>query len=205
MEILSISVEGIALLTERRKQMDDLQIIELYWAREEAAIAESSIKYGKLLHHIAYNILANREDSEECVSSTYGRAWDTMPPQKPGSLSAYLGRITRNLSINRWYENRAQKRGGGAFALLSELSDCIPSANSVEAAVETNALAELISRWLRSLPKEERTLFLRRYWFGDSLSFLAKARGTSANQLAGRIYRLRQKLKVMLEQEGVSL
>lgn len=103
--------------------MEDLQIIELYWTRNESAIRESNSKYGRMLHSIARSILTNHEDSEECVNDTYGKAWNTMPPQKSTCLAAYLGRITCNLSINRWHEKHAQKRGGAAM-LLSELSDC---------------------------------------------------------------------------------
>lgn len=179
--------------------MEDAQIVQLYWERNEAAIEETHRQYGGILTGIAYNILQSREDSEECVNDTYHRAWATMPPQKPVRLLAYLGRITRNLSINRWNENRAQKRGGGA--LLSELSDCIPSRHSVEEEIDTRALAAVIGRWLCSLPQEERVLFLRRYWFCETLEVLAAACETTPNKLAGRLYRLRQKLKTTLEQE----
>ena len=103
--------------------MEDWQIIEQYWSRNEAAIQETDKKYGRLLHSITWNILSNTEDSEECVSETYLKAWNSMPPEKPCSLAAYLGRMARNLSINRWHEKRAQKRYNGAEMLLSELSD----------------------------------------------------------------------------------
>ena len=183
--------------------MDDLQIVQLYWQRDQSAIRESSAKYGRMLHSIAFGIISNHEDSEECVSDTYGKAWDTMPPQKPGSLAAYLGRITRNLSINRWHESHTQKRGRGQ--MLMELTDCVPTPQTVENEVERAALTELINGWLLSLPKEDRVLFLRRYWFGDEVQTLAKKLGASSNQMAGRLYRLRQKLKSVLEQEGISL
>lgn len=184
--------------------MEDAQIIGLYWSRNEAAISESSAKYGHMLKRISFNILLSHEDSEECVNDTYGKAWDTMPPHKPDSLAAYLGRITRNISINRWHKNHAKKRGG-ADVLLSELSDCIPSPKSIEAEIEVSALAEVISKWLYSLPQDDRVLFMRRYWFGDSLSSLAAECSTTPNKLAGRIYRLRKKLRSAFEKEEISL
>ena len=185
--------------------MEDTTIIDLYWARDEAAIRQSDLKYGRMLHGIAWNILHSREDSEECVSDTYGRAWNAMPPERPGLLSAYLGRIARNLSINRWHANHAQKRGGGAEMLLSELGECIPSAHTVERHIEARALSEVISRWLYALPPDDRVLFLRRYWFGSSVAALAAENGATPNKLAGRLYRLRGKLKTMLEGEDISL
>jgi RNA polymerase sigma-70 factor (ECF subfamily) len=185
--------------------MEDLQIIKLYWLRDEEAIKETHTKYGRLLHTIALNILLNHEDSEECVSDTYSKAWNAMPPQKPNSLAAYLGRIVRNLSINCWYEHRAQKRCNGADVLLSELSDCVPSTTNVEKEIEINELSEVISDWLCTLSQDDRVLFLRRYWFGDSVNKLAGECGTTPNKLAGRMYRLRQSLKKSLEKEDVLL
>ncbi len=182
--------------------MDDLQIIKLYWSRDEEALKETNTKYGRLLHSIALNILSNHEDSEECVNETYLKAWNAIPPQKPDSLTAYLGRIVRNLSINRWHENRAKKRYDGADALLSELSDCIPSLNSVEREIEAKELTRVISEWLCTLPQDDRVLFLRRYWFGDPINKLARECGTTPAKLSGRMYRLRQRLKDALEREG---
>jgi RNA polymerase sigma-70 factor (ECF subfamily) len=185
--------------------MEDLQIIELYWSRNEEAIQETNTKYGRFLHSIALNILSNQQDSEECVSDTYCKAWNVIPPQKPNSLAAYLGRIVRNLSINRWHEKRAQKRYNGAELLISELSDCVPSSNSVEKGIEVRELSEVISDWLCTLSQDNRVLFLRRYWFGDPLNKLADECGTTINKLAGRLYRLRQSLKNILKSEGVWL
>ncbi|MBQ9534635.1 MAG: RNA polymerase sigma factor [Clostridia bacterium] len=183
--------------------MDDAQIIELYWQRDERAVSESRAKYGGLLMRIAVNILQNAEDGEDCVSDTYVRAWDTMPPQRPSSLAAYLGRITRNLSINRWHAARTQKRGGGAELLLSELEECAPARATVEQELERSELTSAIDRWLRSLPRTERALFLRRYWYGDGVSALAEECGVTPRALAGRLYRLRQKLRRALEKEEI--
>lgn len=185
--------------------MEDTEIISLYQRRLEAAISSTSIKYGRLLYKIAYNILSNHEDSEEAVNDTYSKAWDTIPPQKPNSLRAYLGRITRNRAINLWHKNKAKKRSAGAELLLSELGDCIPSTATVEAVVETKELARIIDHWLSTLPPDDRILFLRRYWFGDALKQLATECGSTPNKLAGRMYRLRQDLKAKLEGEGIWL
>ncbi len=185
--------------------MKDSEIIALFFARDETAITETTTKYGRLLHSIAYNILADHEDCEECVSDTYYQAWTTIPPQKPDSLSAYLGRIVRNLAINVWHKNRAQKRFNPADVMLDELGDIIPAAQTVEAEVDAHELARHISNWLRALGADDRILFVQRYWYGLSLKKLAADHRTTANKLAGRMYRLRQNLKVSLEQAGISL
>ena len=146
------------------------------------------------------NILHSFQDSEECVSDTYGRCWDTMPPQRPGSLRAYLGTIIRNLSISRYRASRAQKRFGGAEVLLSELSDCVPAP-----AFTPEELSELISRWLDGLGEEDRALFLRRYWNGDAVKDLALELGVRPNALTKRLLRLRESLRRSLEREGVAV
>lgn len=184
--------------------MEDTDIVALYWRRDPEAVRESQRKYGRMLHSIAYNILSSREDSEECVNDVYVKAWDSMPPQQPGSLCAYLGRITRNISINRWQSKRAKKRGG-AEQLLSELSDCVPSSESVEDQADAGLLKNAVIRWLLELPPDDRALFLRRYWFGDSLRVLSAECETAPNRLAGRMFRLRTRLKKFLESEGIFL
>mgnify|MGYP001385017741 FL=1 len=182
--------------------MEDMQIIELYNARSETAISETDAKYGRLLHGIAMNILSNHWDSEEIVNDTYNKAWNTIPPERPNSLGAYLGRITRNLSINRWNERRANN---GAEMLISELSDCVPTVQTIDTAIETKELTKVIDGWLSTLSSDDRVLFLRRYWFGEAVSSLANECGISANKMAGRLYRLRLSLKKALEKEGISL
>ena len=184
--------------------MDDLKIVELYWKRDQSAVSETDIKYGKTLKRISGSILQNPEDSEECVDDTYMKAWDSMPPQRPGKLIAYLGRITRNISINRWHEKHAAKRGGTDM-IITELTDCIPSSKSIETEIEAKELTAVITGWLNVLSREERILFLRRYWFGISLNDLAVECSTTPNKLAGRMFRLRESLKTALEKEGVSL
>jgi len=183
--------------------MEDVQIIELYWLRDECAIQETDVKYGGFCHKLAMNILHSFQDSEECVSDAYGRCWDTMPPRRPDSLRAYLGAILRNLSISRYRANRAQKRFGGVEVLLSELEDCVPSPENVQRAVEASELSELIAKWLRGLPAEARALFVRRYWNGDSVQELAGELGVRPNALTKRLLRLREGLRRELEKEGV--
>ena len=183
--------------------MEDTAIIDLYFARDESAIGESEKKYGAYCRRIAGNILSVREDAEECVSDTWLTAWGRIPPVIPVSLRTFLGRITRDLSISRYRANHAQKRYSGLDVLLSELDECIPDRRSPEREVESRVLTETISRWLDSLPGDDRALFLRRYWYGDGLQTLAAETGCTAPQMAQRMLRLRKKLRRALEEEGV--
>ena len=185
--------------------MEDSAIVELYWQRDQAAIAASSDKYGGLCFRLSSNILASPEDAEECVNDTWHQAWNTMPPQRPGSLRAYLARIVRNLSIDLWRARRSQKRGEGMDLLLTELEDCVPSPHSTEAAFDARETAAAIDRWLRTLRREDRVAFVRRYWYGERVDALAGLLGCTPGQMAGRLFRLRRKLRLALEQEGVIL
>jgi len=185
--------------------MHDSQIVELYWNRDERAITESDNHYGRYCRHIAMNILSSYEDSEECVNDTWYRTWDNVPPQRPDSLAAFFGRIVRNLSISRYRANRAKKRFDGLTVLLSELDDCVPTSESVTLAVEGRLLTEIIDNWLEHLPKEDRVLFLRRYWFGEAVNALAKESGVTQNRMAQRMMRLRRDLKSALETEGFNV
>lgn len=185
--------------------MDDRQIIELYWSRDEQAIAETDRKYGAYCRAIAMNLLGEHRDTEECVSDAYHQAWRSIPPQRPVSLRAWLGRVVRNFSLNRWKRDRAMKRGGGMECLLGELEECVPSPQTVERRLESEQLGAVISAWLRELPREDRVLFLRRYWYGEALKELARERGESAGRLAQRMYRLRAELRRALEKEGITL
>ena len=185
--------------------MDDLAIVELYHRREEQAIAESDKKYGALCRSIALRLLTLREDAEECVNDTWHAAWNRMPPDRPNALGAFLGRITRNLSVSRWRREHAQKRYDGIEVLLSELEDCVPAPGTVEEDLDRQRLARAISVWLDSLTDADRRLFIRRYWYGDSVKDLAAERGGRANVLSQRLLRLRTALRVFLESEGVEV
>ena len=185
--------------------MDDLAIVELYHRREERAIDETDKKYGGLCRGIALRLLGIREDAEECVNDTWYAAWDKMPPERPQSLGAFLGRITRNLSVSRWRQSRAQKRYSGMEVLLSELEDCVPAPGTVEQDLERRQLAQAIGTWLDTLGQEDRRLFIRRYWYGLAVKDLAAEAGERANTLAQRLSRLRKSLRAFLESEGVEL
>ena len=185
--------------------MDDLAIVELYHQRNEQAITESDKKYGVLCRSIALRLLGFREDAEECVNDTWHAAWNKMPPDQPQALGAFLGRITRNLSVSRWRRDHAQKRYDGMEVLLSELEDRVPAPGTVEEKLERRQLARSISAWLDSLETEDRWLFIRRYWYGDPVKELAAERGEEANTLSQRLLRLRKNLRAFLESEGVEL
>jgi len=204
-EIASIIVKGQLTYKERGGIMQDVQIIELYWNRDERAIMESDRSYGAYCRKIAMNILSSNEDAEECVNDTWHRTWNNIPPQRPNSLAAFFGRIVRNLSISRFRVNRAQKRFDGITILLSELDECVPARNSVENEFEGKILSEIIDRWLARLLKDDRVLFIRRYWFGEAVNALAQEYGCSQNQMAQRMMRLRKELKLALEQGGIDL
>lgn len=185
--------------------MEDGQIIDLYWNRDQRAIRETDGKYGKLLHSIAWNLLRSREDSEECVNDTYLRAWEAIPPARPGAFRTWLGQITRNLSLDRWKSRRAEKRGGGAELLLSELEDCLPGPGGPERMVEDQELAELLSAFLRELPREGRAMFLRRYWYGESMAEIAQALGCGEGKVKSSLFRSRKALRAYLEKEGIAV
>lgn len=185
--------------------MEDTDIIELYWKRDERAISETARKYGAFCHGIAENILSLKEDAEECVSDTWYQAWKSMPPLRPKWLRAWLGRVVRNLSINLWQKNHARKRYAGMEVLMDELEDCIPAPDTVEQKLAESELSAFLNRWLSTLPSGDRILFIRRYWNGEEVKELAKERGDAPAKTAKQLYRLRQNLKTLLEKEGYSL
>ena len=187
-------------------ELEDSKIIDLYWARKEQALSETDAKYGNYCRTIARNILRNFEDTEECVSDTWLHAWNSMPPQRPGILSAFLGRITRNLSFDRCKYQQAAKRGGGALPLaLDELGECIPAAGRVEHELEQKELAAAIDRFLRTLPEKDCNLFLRRYWYVDSISVIADRYGMKENTVKSILFRTREKLRKFLGEEGIAV
>ncbi len=185
--------------------MEDSAIIGLYWDRDQRAIEETAGKYGAFLHALAWNILHSRGDAEECVNDTYLRAWNAIPPARPAALRAWLGRIARNLSLDRWKEGRTQKRGGGAEILLGELDDCLPAPRGVEQQLEDREIAALISAFLRRLPAESRAVFLRRYWYGQDLADIAAERRCGVGKVKSSLFRTRKALRAYLEKEGVRL
>ncbi len=184
--------------------MDDQHIIELYWARDEEAIRYTADRYGQYCYAIAYHILSVREDSEECVNDTYLDAWNSMPPHRPNVLSAFLGKITRRIAIDRWREGRAQKRGGGEMALaLDELSECVASHSDVTREVETLEVAAGVQRFLNTLPDTERRIFVRRYWHMEPIASLAERFGYGQSRVKSMLHRTRAKLRRYLDEEGL--
>ncbi len=186
--------------------MEDHEIIRLYFARDEAAIRETDRKYGGFCANISWNILQNTLDVEECVNDTYLHIWNSIPPVKPLSLMAYLGKVIRNLSLNLRKAKCAQKRGGGQYDLVyDELSQVVPSSESVEDSYGEIVLRDLLNRWLATLPEEHRLAFVGRYWFFDSIRDISARMGCSEGKTKMLLLRLRRRLKVYLEGEGISL
>ena len=185
--------------------MEDHEIVALYWARDERALRETDTKYGAFCRAVALGLLSVREDAEECVNDAYHAAWTSMPEEKPDKLRAWLGRVVRNLSVDRWRREHRQKRCAGVETLLSELEDCVPARETVEERIEAAELGRVISAWLAALPEDDAALFVRRYWNGEALNALAKERGVAAAKLTQKMYRLRLDLKATLEQEGIAL
>ena len=186
--------------------MEDHEIVALYFARSERAITETARKFGAYCRKIAWNILASRRDAEECENDTWLAAWNTMPPQRPARLAPYLGRITRNLALDRLDQAAAQKRGGGQAALLlDELAECLPAPDRVEQEVEAAELARQISAFLRAQPEPARSMFLRRYWYGDAIGEIAVRYGMPTGRVRVTLHRTRARLRQALEREGVTV
>ena len=183
--------------------MEDSRIVSLYWQRKEEAIDRTEEKYGRYLTTIAYNILSDLEDSKESVNDTYLAAWDSIPPQKPQVLSTYLGKLTRRISLNKWRRTTTKKRGGGEMPLaLEELSECIPSGESVEGYIEGKELARTLNTFVGSLPDTERDVFISRYWFLASVKEISEKFGFSESKVKSMLLRTREKLRKILAQEG---
>jgi RNA polymerase sigma-70 factor (ECF subfamily) len=184
--------------------MDDERILDLYFAREETAITATALKYGAYCHAIANGILHSRQDSEECVNDTYLRAWDAIPPKRPAMLRVYLGKITRNLSLDRHRWLNAAKRGGDTVtALHSELTECLPGKDTVDAGYESALVTKAIDASLRRMGQEMRLVFMRRYWHADSIEAIASRYHMNAGKVKSMLFRARKKLKADLEGEGV--
>ena len=185
--------------------MEDQRIVALYMERSEEAIVATKQKYGAHCFQIAKNILTLPQDAEECVNDMYHCAWNSIPPSQPENLGAWLSRVVRNIALNLWNKNHAQKRYAGLEELFDELEECIPSLNLVEHEIEEKELTGFLNNWLSSLQKEDRILFLRRYWNGEALKNLEEEYQISHGKMAKRMYRLRLDLKKSLEKEGYRL
>ena len=183
--------------------MNDQAIIDLYWARDEQAVQETEQKYGGYCRSIAWNILRDRRDTEECVNDTWMQTWTSLPPQRPQVLPAYLGTITRNLSLNRIRSAGAKKRAASRLELsYEELQESVPDGCTVEREVDTRELGRSLDRFLRKLPEKDRCIFLRRYWYMDSCNQIARRYRMSEGAVKSNLHRTRKKLRDYLEQEG---
>ena len=184
--------------------MDDSGIIELFFERSEQAIAELSRKYGGIIKKLAENILRDKQDAEDCVNDTYFDVWNAIPPQRPGSLTAFVCRIARNISLDRFRKNSSQKRGAYAVC-LDELAECVSSKETVETQFAAAELTKHIEEFLDTLGETNRLIFVRRYWYIDPIKDIAAASGLSGGAVRTRLTRLRARLKEYLTERGVDV
>lgn len=186
--------------------MQDELIVRLYLERSEQAIEKTSEKYGAYCHTIAWNILYNSEDTEECVNDTYLHTWNSIPPQKPNCFRAFIGKITRNLALNRYESRHAQKRNSGEVPLcLDELSECVGGGSPVDSVIERMTVVQCINTFLEGLKPMERKVFVRRYWYAASVKEIAGEYELGESQVKMMLLRSREKLKALLEKEGVAV
>lgn len=182
--------------------MDDNQIIALFFDRNEDAIRQTDSVYGSRLFRISQNILRCQEDAQECVSDTYLRTWNAIPPTRPNSLFSFLARVCRNLSLTRLDWAMAAKRKAEIVALTQEMEQCIPDSRR-DSSMEAKELGRILNAFLKTLPKENQMIFVRRYWFGDSLEEIAQRYGIPESALVARMHRIRKKLATYLKKEGI--
>ena len=184
--------------------MNDREIVNLYWQRSEQAISETERKYGSYCHIIAYNILENSEDSEECVNDTWMSAWNAMPDKRPDRLSPFLARITRNFALTKIVRRTAKKRGGGEAELaLEELRECVSGTESAEEAAIRKEILASLNRFLGTLKEAERSVFLCRYWYLDSTEEIAEKSGFTVSKVKSMLFRIRKRLYAQLTEEGL--
>ncbi len=186
--------------------LEDRRIVELYLERSEEAILETDIKYGRYCHRIAFNILGNDEDSEECVNDAYMRTWGSIPPNEPKSLSSFIGKITRNLALDKLRNKKSDKRGGGEMPLaLDELSDCVSGFDEISRREDSAEIREALNKFLEGLNPVERNVFMLRYWMLEPIDNIADMKGMSTSKVTTMLFRLRNKLKKHFMKEGIPL
>jgi RNA polymerase sigma-70 factor (ECF subfamily) len=200
-------MKGLSTHTRQEvNNMEDNKIIDLYWERSEIAISETAKKYSRYCHSISFNILHNKEDAEECVNDTYLNAWNAIPPKRPNCLATFLGKITRNLSLDKFKKYSAERRGHGQMEIaLSELDEVLPSTTSVEQAIDEKELMKLLNEFLGGLPKQKRIMFVQRYWYLMPIKTMAEQLSISESQVKSALFRIRNELKSYFEREGVVL
>ena len=186
--------------------MEDRKIVDLYWERDERAISVTREKYEPYCYAIARNILPRHEDAEECVSDTWLAAWNAMPPRRPRVLGPFLGKITRNLSFDRYRRDHAEKRGGGELPLiLEELGDCISGGDTPEEALDRKEILYAINDYLDTLSARKRNLFVCRYWYADSVGDIARRCGMRETAVSMALARIREGLREWLSERGIAL
>lgn len=184
--------------------MLDHEIIDLFFERSERAITELITKYGAAVKNVASNILRDAQDVEECESDTWLQVWKSIPPKRPDYLGAYVCRIARNVSLTRYRANTAQKRNSFYDTALEELEDTIPALDTVESEYDVKELRVYLNRFLQAQSRDDRYLFLRRYWYGDGIRQIADTMGITPHKASVRLFRLRQKLQTYLQKEGMT-
>ena len=186
--------------------MDDRRIVELFLERSEEAILETDIKYGRYCHRIAFNVLGNDEDSEECVNDAYMRAWGSIPPNEPDSMASYIGRITRNLALDKLRQKQSDKRGNGDVpVVLDELAECVSGHDELERRQDSAEIAAAIDSFLDELNSVERGVFMRRYWMMEPIADVANRYDISVSKTTTMLFRLRNRLKKHFMKEGIPL
>ena len=190
----------------KEKALEDREIVRLYLERSQEAIRETEKKYGRYCHKIAFNVLNNDEDSEECVNDAFLRVWGSIPPNKPDSLGAYIGKITRNLALDRYRQKYSEKRGKGEVpVLLDELAECIAGEDQLAKLQDSEEITAALNGFLKGLPQMERGVFMRRYWKMEPIADIASRYGISVSKATTMLFRLRNKLKNHLLKEGITL
>lgn len=185
-----------------RNDMDDCKIVDMYWDRDEHAIAETEKKYGRMLYSLSYSLLSCHEDAEECVNDTYVDAWNAMPTARPDYLGAFLSKLTRRISIDKYRSEHRQKRGGEDNILL-ELTDCVPSSCSVEDEYNNDRLREALDSFVGKLEREKRVMFIKRYFYFSSIEQISREMNISESKVKTTLFRTRRLLRELLEREGL--
>lgn len=186
--------------------IEDSKIIDLYWERDETAIGETAKKYSQYCHSISFNILHSNEDAVECVNDTYLNAWNAIPPKRPNCLATFLGKITRNLSLDKFKKYSAEKRGHGQMEIaLSELDEVLPSKTSIEQVIYEKELVKLLDEFLGGLSKQKRIMFVQRYWYLMPIKTIAEQLSMSESKVKSALFRIRNELKSHFERGGVVL
>lgn len=185
------------------KSIKDEEIVELYFQRDELAIAKSQEKYGGYCYTIGYNILYSNEDTEECVNETWLKAWNAIPPKKPSRLGAFFGKITRFIALDKYKSGKRQKRGGEFSLVIEELDECIPDGMRTEDCIDKALIAKAIQCFLEDLSEQDRAVFLARYWYAYAVKDVAEKYSLNLNTVKSSLLRSRYKLKACLEKEGI--